>query len=72
MQKLVEERDTYKLDEETIILFREIKQQIQLLNAQGQGVLALYLRQHKLDGQWVVADNGIELQRIDAQTINHA
>lgn len=57
--------DNYSpLDEETAALFAEIREQVQLLNAQAQGVLRLYLRQHNLSGQWRVDDNGRELRRI--------
>ncbi|HKB37695.1 MAG TPA: hypothetical protein VKD72_14705 [Gemmataceae bacterium] len=52
------------LDEEAALLFGEIQEQIKTLNAQAHGALALYLRQHKLNGQWRVADNGRELRRI--------
>jgi len=52
------------LDDETAALFAEIHENIRMLTAQAQGVLALYLRQHKLTGQWKLADNGKELRRI--------
>jgi len=55
------------LDEETAGVFAELQEQIKMLNAQAHGVLTLYLRQHKLPGQWRVAENGKELRRVGGQ-----
>jgi hypothetical protein len=52
------------LDEETAALFAEMQEQVKLLNAQAQGMLRLYLRQHHLDGEWRIAENGRELRRV--------
>lgn len=52
------------LDEDTLGLLAEISRQIQTLNGQLQGVLRLYVHQHKLSGRWEIADNGRELRRL--------
>jgi len=41
----------------------ELEQKVQLLAAQRQGALVLFIRQHKLSGDWRVAENGKELVR---------
>lgn len=58
--------ETYQLDEETAAYLFELLEQIKGLNAQAQGALTLYVRQHKLKGQWRIADNGRELRRLRA------
>jgi hypothetical protein len=45
-------------------VFLGVSQQMQALQAQGQGALVLFIRQHKLPGNWAPAENGRELVRI--------
>lgn len=60
--------DFFPLDESTIAIFAEGTETIKLTNAQMSGALRLFLRQHKLEGNWRLAENGRELQRMpDAQ-----
>lgn len=54
----------YPLDEHAIALFAQGLKQIETINAQMSGALQLYVRQHKLQGQWRLAENGRELERI--------
>jgi len=58
--------ENYPLDDASIQMLAEIGQQIQTLNAQRQGALVLFIRQHKLEGNWQVAENGRELVRAPA------
>jgi len=69
-----EQMDVYPLDEETLSLFAEIKaveaqfiqqanQQAAAFVAQRQGALMLFIRQHKLPGNWRIAENERELIR---------
>jgi hypothetical protein len=62
------EPEHFPLDEAVIALLAEIgqyqkqnEQQAIALGAQRNGVLVLFIRQHKLEGNWKVADNGREL-----------
>ena len=57
----------YPLDEPAIALFADGQRQIESINARMVGVMQLYLRQHKLDGQGRVAENGRELCRVENQ-----
>lgn len=59
-----EAKDFYPLDEAAIAIFAEGTKQIEAINAQMSGALRLFLRQHKLEGQWKLAQNGRELQRV--------
>lgn len=47
--------------------FAELQKQVDAeamkLNATRQGALVLFIRQHRLDGNWRLADNGRELVR---------
>ena len=61
------EAENYPLDEASIQLLAEIGQQMTALNAQRQGALVLFIRQHKLQGNWQVAENGKELVKAPAQ-----
>jgi hypothetical protein len=54
----------YPLDEATIAFFAEGTKQLEMVQAQMSGALQLYLKQHKLDGRWRIAQNGRELQRM--------
>jgi len=56
----------YPLDEAAIAVFAEGFKQLDNLNAQMNGALRLFLRQHKLEGQWRIAANGRELERVSA------
>jgi hypothetical protein len=60
------ELENYPLDEASIQMLSEINSQIQTLNAQRQGALVLFIRQHKLQGNWQVAENGKELVKAQA------
>lgn len=44
-----------------IEILAEANQQIAGINQRLQGALILFLRQHKLEGNWQVAPNGKEL-----------
>jgi len=62
------DQEHYPLDETLIGLladfakaFTQTEQNAQLINAQRQGALVLFIRQHGLEGDWRVADNGREL-----------
>ena len=59
----MEETENYPLDEVSIKLFAEMRQAMQALENQWRGALALVLRQHDLQGHWVVAENGRALQK---------
>lgn len=58
-------QDRYPLDEATIELLSDLKKQMDqtamVINAQRQGALILFIRQHKLQGNWSVAENNQEL-----------
>ena len=56
----------YPLDDVAIALFAQGLKQIEAVNAEMSGALKLYLRQHKLEGNWRLADNGRELQRMES------
>ena len=56
--------DCFPLDEAAIALVAEGKRQIETIEANLQGALALYIRQRKLPGRWYVAENGKELRRV--------
>ena len=61
------EVENYPLDDALIQMMTEINGQMQTLNAQRQGALVLFIRQHKLQGNWQVAENGRELVKAPAQ-----
>lgn len=56
--------ENYPLDEASISVFAEGMKQIDLVQAQMGGALRLFLRQHKLQGNWRIAQNGRELERV--------
>jgi hypothetical protein len=58
--------DNYPLDEATINLLAEFQRAAADINARLQGALTLFLRQHKLEGNWSVAQNGRELVKQQA------
>jgi len=60
------EVENYPLDEALIQMLAEINQQLVPLQAQRQGALVLFIRQHKLQRNWQVAENGRELVKIAA------
>ena len=55
--------DRFPLSEEVIGLLAEYRAQMDALGAQQRGMLMLFMRQHKLQGVWQVADNGREMIR---------
>lgn len=57
--------ENFPLDEASIAVFAEGVKQIELLNAQMGGALRLFLRQHNLQGNWRIAQNGRELERVE-------
>ena len=61
--------ENYPLDEALITMLGEIRLQMQTLQAQQQGALVLFVRQHKLQGNWQVAENGRELVKAAAPQI---
>ena len=60
-------QDIYPLDDAAISLLADLKANIDVLNAQWNGALVLFIRQHKLVGNWAVAPNGRELIRKEPQ-----
>ncbi len=56
-------QEAYPLDDAAISLLADLKANIDTLNAQWNGALVLFIRQHKLVGNWGVAPNGRELIR---------
>jgi hypothetical protein len=61
------EAENFPLDEAMISILSEIKQQVTLLQAQRQGALVHFIRQHKLQGNWQEAENGKELVKVPQQ-----
>ena len=61
------EAENYPLDDTMIQMRGEIMQQIQALQAQLQGALILFIRQHGLQGTWRVAENDKELVKTAEQ-----
>ena len=59
--------EVYPLDDAAISLLADLKTNINTLNAQWNGALVLFIRQHKLTGNWDVAPNGRELVRAQEQ-----
>ena len=57
--------EAFPLDEAMIGLLAEINPQIQALVLQKNGALTLFIRQHKLQGEWREAPNGKELLKAD-------
>jgi len=56
-------QEVYPLDDAAISLLADLRKSIDTLQAQWNGALVLFLRQHKLTGNWGVAENGRELVR---------
>ena len=63
--KQANEVENYPLDEATIAFFASGKARIDALNERMNGAFELYLKQHNLQGNWKLADNGKELERIE-------
>lgn len=53
------------LDDDLLALFAEFDRRAITLNGERQGALELFLRQHKLTGNWRLAENGRELVRAE-------
>lgn len=58
------EQENYPLDDAMISLVVDIRKEMQPFNLQLQGALVLFIRQHHLEGNWTIADNGRELVKI--------
>ena len=58
------EQEKYPLDDASISLFGEMKQQMNSINEQFRGALALFMRQHNLQGTWRISENGRELEAV--------
>ena len=56
-------QEVYPLDDAAVSLLADLRANIDMLNAQWNGALVLFIRQHKLAGNWIVASNGRELIR---------
>jgi len=56
--------ERFPLDEPTIQLVRGYRRQIEMLNAQCHGALALFCKQHSLEGNWLISEDQQELIRI--------
>jgi len=63
------EQENYPLDDSMIELMTEANQQIAGINQRLQGALILFLRQHKLEGNWQIAPNGRELVKQTASEV---
>ena len=65
------EENTYPLDEASIEHFADIDQQERVLAASlataRTTILACFLRQHKLPGNWRVAENKREIIKVENQ-----
>lgn len=57
------QQEVYPLDDAAISLLADLRANIEKLDAQWNGALVLFIRQHKLQGNWGVAPNGRELIR---------
>jgi hypothetical protein len=64
------EVEVYPLDDALIGVLRDVAEQMQTLqkaadklHAQREGALCLFVRQHRLEGDWRVAPNGKELMK---------
>jgi hypothetical protein len=55
------EPELFPLDEAAITLLADIRNQMRMLEAQSQGALVLFIRQHNLKGNWQMSENGREL-----------
>lgn len=58
------EVENFPLDDATIKLLEEFRTQVMLMNAQQQGALVHFIRQHELKGEWRVAVSGRELEKV--------
>jgi hypothetical protein len=58
-----EAQEVFPLDDAAISLLADLRANIEKLDAQWNGALVLFIRQHKLKGNWGVAPNGRELIR---------
>jgi hypothetical protein len=58
------ESEIFPLDDAAITMLGEINQQMIAMQAQRQGALVLFIRQHKLQGNWQLAENGRELVKV--------
>lgn len=66
-QEQLTDVDNFPLDDATIRLLDEYRQQVMLMNAQQQGALVHFIRQHGLQGEWRVAQSGRELEKVSQQ-----
>jgi hypothetical protein len=57
------QQECFPLDEAALSLLNDLDTQIRTLDNQWQGALVLFLRQHKLQGNWRLAPNRKELVR---------
>jgi hypothetical protein len=57
--------DVYPLDDLTIQLLGEYRERVMALDFERRGVLTHFARQHNLQGNWQLAENGRELVRKD-------
>ena len=64
MDEQKNEVENYPLDEASITFFAEGKKAIDLVNAKLNGAFELILKMHGLQGNWRLADNGRELEKI--------
>jgi len=53
--------EAYPLDETAIAMINELKEQMKPFQIAVNAILTYFVRQHKLAGNWQVADNGREL-----------
>lgn len=60
------EVENYPLDEASITFFAEGRKAIDAINLKLNGGFELILKMHGLQGNWRLADNGRELEKIAA------
>lgn len=61
------EVENYPLDEAAIAFFADGRKAIDNINLKLNGGFELYLKQHQLKGNWRLAENGKELERMPEQ-----
>ena len=62
-----EDTDVFPMDDALLSFLEEAERQIHIINAQWQGALAHFQRQHGLKGQWQPGPNRGELVRAGRQ-----
>jgi hypothetical protein len=63
----IRQQETQLMASPAYRVFLAVSQQLQGLQSQTNGALVLFIRQHKLPGNWAPAENGRELLRVKEQ-----